>query len=97
MIKAHWRGNHSAESDSAINYGLQTLDHLFGPAAREIRNRTPLDTEEVAIPGDLALAAETTMTHIDTHSNQDEIHDKHSLVEDRLLVQVVDGEGPLLS
>jgi hypothetical protein len=82
------------EIDSAVSYDLRTLDHPLGPAAREIRKRTLLDIAEgVVIPGDQALAVETTMTLTATHSNLDEIRGKDSLVGDCLLAQVVDDEA----
>jgi len=82
------------EIDSAVSYDLRTLGHPLGPAAREIRNRTLLDTAEgVVIPGEQGLAVETTMILTPTHRNLDEIQGKDSLVVDCLLAQVVDDEA----
>jgi hypothetical protein len=82
------------EIDSAVSYDLRTLGHPLGPAAREIRNRTLLDTAEgVVIPGEQDLVVETTMTLTATHSNLDEIRGKDSLVGDCLLAQEVDDEA----
>jgi len=82
------------EIDSAVSYDLRTLGHPLGPAAREIRNWTLLDTAEgVVIPGEQDLVVETTMTLTAPHSNLDEIRGKDSLVGDCLLAQVVDDEA----